>query len=666
MKGMTISRRRRQRAALQVTLLALCGATTVGAITPNEWRFRQTIEVPASGLVRVSLPAETLDAARADLADVRLLDPSGREVPYIIDTSAAQPEGEMEAKGFQAQIEGTATRLNIETGTDATLHGVSLEAPGTAEFIKPAKIEASHDGKTWQLLVDHEPLFRLKDGATKLRLPLPRASWQLLRVTIDDSRSAPVAFTGAQLHTGAINPPTESMPISIKSRNENPGETRLELSLGAMNLTPTMIHIETLEPLFARPITAAAARVSDDKVTEKTLVSALIFRMDVNGKTEARLGIPVDQQVPARDLILFIHNGDSPPLPIMAVRGERRAIYLTFPANEPGRYLMLTGNNQCASPNYDLAALARDLKTVQTRPMEPSTIAANPDYKPADTLAAVSFAGVKLDVGHWSYRKNVPVGKAGTAEIELDADVLVHAARDLSDLRLVRDDRQIPFLLEKTSISRSVPLAQTPSNDPTRPTVSRWLLKLPRVGLPLTRIVGTAGPGVFQRDLRLSETVSDDRDGNYSTDLAVIKVVQTPTQKARDIVFELNRSPTTGNLLVETDNGDNPAIDLHDFRADYPVTRLIFKSTADSALPVWLYYGNGEASLPRYDMTLVANELLRSERTATGAGPEELLKPVAAVGDTLKGASRYVFWGVLGIVVIGLLVLVARFVPKTE
>ena len=28
------------------------------AITPNEWQFRQTMEVPQAGLIRFSLPAE--------------------------------------------------------------------------------------------------------------------------------------------------------------------------------------------------------------------------------------------------------------------------------------------------------------------------------------------------------------------------------------------------------------------------------------------------------------------------------------------------------------------------------------------------------------------------------------------------------------------------------
>jgi hypothetical protein len=35
------------------------------------------------------------------------------------------------------------------------------------------------------------------------------------------------------------------------------------------------------------------------------------------------------------------------------------------------------------------------------------------------------------------------------------------------------------------------------------------------------------------------------------------------------------------------------------------------------------------------------------------------------MAETLTGSTRYVFWGVLGIVVIALLLLISRLLPKT-
>lgn len=646
-----------------MALLLWCYPAVAGALTPNEWRFRQTLEVRENGLVQVSLPAETLDAGRPDMEDLRILDPAGREVPYVIDRPLPQPETTLRPKEFHALIEGSVTRVNIETGTKSILRAVSLEAPGQSDFIKPVRVEGSHDGRNWQQLADHEPVFRMAGGATKLRVSFPEGAWEFLRLSVDDSRSAPAAFTAAELNTGVMSAPTEPMTVIIKSRDENPGVTRLALNLEGLNLTPAKVQIETTEPLFARNVTVAVPEVRGDDITEQPLVSSVIYRIDVGGKTEARLDIAIDRQVKAREVLLLIANGDSPPLTINGIRADRRAVYVMFSSAQAGRYALLTGNSQCAAPNYDLSALAQDLKGAPSKPVQPAGIERNPDYKAADTLAAVSLTGAKIDVARWGFRKSLRMTGPGTQEVELDLDVLARATRDLRDLRLVCGDRQIPFLFERTSISRAIPMAQSLANDPQKPNISRWSLKLPKAGLPISRIVCTPGPGVFQREFHLSETVTDGLREDYPIALGTTTWTQTPKQRPRDILLELNTTPTTDTLILETDNGDNPPIQLNDFRAYYPVTRVIFRSSPVSSAPTWLYYGYRDALAPHYDVSLVANELLRSERLGASTGPEEVLK-ASIVGDTLTGASRYIFWGVLGLVVVGLLFVVARFVPK--
>ena len=63
----------------------LIAAQTCLAFDPNEWRNAQTLEVPAKGLVRVSVPTATLDAAQPGLEDLRIVDPTGNQVPYLIE-----------------------------------------------------------------------------------------------------------------------------------------------------------------------------------------------------------------------------------------------------------------------------------------------------------------------------------------------------------------------------------------------------------------------------------------------------------------------------------------------------------------------------------------------------------------------------------------------------
>src|SRR5947207_10629763 len=214
------------------------------------------LNVPAPGLVRVNLPAATLNAAQPELEDLRIVDTAGNQVPYLIERLAPNPESMLRPKEFRSTIEAGATRLILETGTTAPIASGSLETPAT-QFVKAVQIEGSHNGASWKKLATGEPIFQLPGGVAKLRISFPDAAWEFLRLTIDDRRSEPVPFTGAQLHKARSTAPMEGVPITIKSRDESLGVTRLALDLGAANLTLASLRIDTSEPLFTRPITVA-------------------------------------------------------------------------------------------------------------------------------------------------------------------------------------------------------------------------------------------------------------------------------------------------------------------------------------------------------------------------------------------------------------------------
>ncbi len=111
--------------------------------------------------------------------------------------------------------------------------------------------------------------------------------------------------------------PGELIPAAITERDENPGETRLALNLGAANLSVASVQLETAEPLFMRQVSVA---VPQD-------FGGLHSRTN----HRARRGLSRRRRRPAtlpkifpcrwkiwcasRELIFFIKNGDSPPLP---------------------------------------------------------------------------------------------------------------------------------------------------------------------------------------------------------------------------------------------------------------------------------------------------------------------------------------------------------------
>jgi hypothetical protein len=204
----------------------------------------------------------------------------------------------------------------------------------------------------------------------------------------------------------------------------------------------------------------------------------------------------------------------------------------------------------------------------------------------------------------------------------------------------------------------------TPANDPKSPRMSRWSLKLSQPTLPVTRLAFASATPLFARELRLWEEASDSRGDKFHRELGRASWQRRPGGEATDLVFDLAQPPLTDTLFLDTDNGDNPAIAIANVRAFYPATRLVFKATPDAAQPLHLCYGNFEAVPPSYDLRLVAGELLAAERhTATLGAVEGGKKSGLLESAALSGPKRYVFWGILAIVVLGLLFVLARLLP---
>ncbi len=641
------------------------GFSASAANLPSDWEHEQTFNVSTTGLLKMNLPVETLDAARPALEDLRLYDDAGTEIPFVLTRPVPSPKIVRSAKSFQVSLNANNTVITLETGLAQPLDGVTLETPA-GDFIKAVRVESSADGKSWRGLVQGQPIFRQSYGVANLEISFPLTTAKWLRLTVDDQRSQPVPFTGARVHAASGEPaPVETVPVTIAERNENPGETRLALNLGAANLDVASLQIETAEPLFTRRVAIAVPQISEDAIREQMIGQGVIYRVAIEGQPASEnLYVPLENLVRSRELILFIENGDSPPLSVTAVRIERRPVYLVFLARQPGTYHMLTGNSRCAAPRYDLAALNMNLKSVPVAAIQIPSPADNPDFHPPEVLPGLQVTGASLDISEWKFRKPVEISGAGAQQAELDLDVLAHAQPGLGDLRVMRGTNQVPYLIQHTSISRSLALTATATNDAKNPKLSRWIIKLPQSNLPLTRLTCASPTPLFERSLSLYEELADDRGDKYPHPLGDASWMRTPDSKTKEFTLSFGSAPQSDTLFLETENGDNLPIELEKFTAVYPVTRVLFKAKADDEL--FLYYGNPHVSAPHYDLSLVAGQLLAADKKNAPLSGEQQLKQPSWQEYEVPGKGGVLFWGILAVVVVVLLIIISRLLPKTQ
>jgi Protein of unknown function (DUF3999) len=647
---------------VSIGTLVVSGVLQGTSPLPRDWRYEQRFSIADAGLVKLSLPVETIDAAQPGLEDLRLYDDAGNEIPFMIESPTRKGRTQQAPESFQVSLNRGATVVTLRTGLEQPLGAFVVDTPATS-FIKAVRVEGSEDGQTWQRLTEGQPIFR-REGLSQLRVELAAAPWRWLRATVDDQGSAPIPVTGVHLETSDLESiPSLAQPVTIKERKSASGETRLTVNLGAANLSIAEVRIETEDPLFTRTVTLFSQEVAEDSVREQPIGQGLIYRIAAEGQPPSmNLSVPVERQILSRELLVRIRDESSPPLHVTGVRVERRPAYLIFMARQTGSYHLLLGNRSVGAPRYDVQRFSANLKDVAVSPLQISALMDNPDYRAREALSGLDVTGAPLDVSGWKFRKPIRLSNGSAHQVEIDLDVLSHADPAMADLRVVQGEVQTPYLFQRSSTSRDLSPAFTVSNDPKRPKQSRWTVKLPQPRLPLTRLVCITKTPVFQRELWVSEEITDERGNVSHRVLGRGTWTQTPERESREFALPLDVAPTGDALFVETDNGDNPPIELERIEATIPVTRILFKAKPSDSL--FLYYGNPKASSPQYDLSLVARELVAAERVDASLGAEERLQKDSWTSSATPGKGGVLFWGILVLVVVVLLVLISRMLPK--
>lgn len=636
----------------------------------DAWRWEQVFQVPEGGVVRLDVPPGTLDVAQASLADLRVLSPDGVETPRLVDNPAPAMPERLEAEGTEIRLIESgpnveaATQLEFGTGTGLPVEAVTLRSPAR-EFIKSATIEGTADGDNWQVIAAREVLFRQAAGPERMTVPLPAKPWKKLRVTLSDARTRPIPLTGAGIAL-AVTRRIASVPAAVGVLdNAVVGSTStLTLDLGAANLHLRELMLKVDDPVFSRRCTL---RVPGEggKVAESAAVGGgMIYRVvGESGASTGLLSLPVNRRISSRRLVLVIENGDSPPLTISGMEADRYPTTLEFHAAKPGEWLLVAGNPQAAEPAYDLGPLRAALASAPGQRLVPGELRPRGNYRPPVALPGVEPAGAEIDLSDWTRRSAVKIPGTGVVAIEVKAAQIAASRSDHADFRLIQNGRQIPYLIEPKKVERRLPCGiQDLGPDPKRRTVSCWNFTQPIAGLPADRLVLSSPMRVFTRTMLLEVRKIDTRNPMDTGWTASGIWTRTPGNEA-DFPLDLRGNRLPGNWRMETDNGDNPPIGISSAEVVYHAPVIVAKLvTAD---PVHLYYGNPRASAPEYDLGLVRGELSAATKQQAELLGDEAFREEKPRPAWIPAAGSPWLWGALALVVVVLLAVVAKLLPKS-
>lgn len=363
---------------MNVRALAAAGAVSfaagvgLAAAAPAEdwshWRYSRPVlgePVSASRLVRVALPTEVFGQAQESLADLRIVDETGGEVPAvqharlgrrIRDWQPARTSDE----GF---VPGHYTEALVDTGGAGALHDALELDTGATDFFHWVELAASDDRETWRIVRERAPIYRFaKDGLQGNRtigFPETRARWLRLRVLAPDAR---FPLGGCRVGREIVEEPERiAHPAAPRLDGTVPRESRWEFDLGVARVPASAVRFETAREEFHRPVRLS---VSEDGENWSEIAQTEIYRYrsGAAGRTEACARLAADfAEARGRYWRVTVVDRDDPPIDDLRAELLGTPRYVVF-RQEPGRrYTMIYGNSRVARPQYELARLlARD------------------------------------------------------------------------------------------------------------------------------------------------------------------------------------------------------------------------------------------------------------------------------------------------------------------
>jgi hypothetical protein len=329
--------------------------------TWRHWRYAAPVEaapIDQPRLVSVIVPNDVTVECAPGWADLRVIDETGREVPYLLDARHPR-EGRdwREARLLDTGVvPGQYSQVVLDLGAGPPVHNaVDVGLGGRDDVQAGLQIELSDDGQTWRAVGDRVPVFRLREAGrgerTDATYPASRSRYVRLRLF---GGGAPVDIASARVAYESPTP-ADRIPAGVAlapaPADAESRESRW-VSARAARTPVSEVRFETAAPQLARRVVVEVAQQRD---RWRPVASGDILRSAASAERPLSLEFPEA----AGHWRVTVLNGSDPPIadltPVLYTT-VRRVVFLQEPDRE---YRLLYGHARPAAPRYDFARLTK-------------------------------------------------------------------------------------------------------------------------------------------------------------------------------------------------------------------------------------------------------------------------------------------------------------------
>ena len=338
--------------------------TTLFAQLPaawRHWRYATVIEageIQAERLISVLVSPDVTSHAQADWGDLRVIDDTGREVPYVLHARFGGRRIERrEARVLEPSfVPHKYAQIIVDAGSGGAIHNaVRLHVDAAEDLLTWVEIAVSNEASEWRVVRERGPFFKVKqDGEreqTEVSYPDTPARYLRARVLEDPAR---YKLTGAEIGFETSRPGERIVAnLPLAPVRGDPRRSIWQSPAGAAPHSLSEIRFQTPQQGFARAVTVDW---SDDGKHWMQAGAGEIFRTTESGNTRETLAIAFPERR-ATEWRVSVFNGNDAALSDLvpaAFATPRRVIF----RQEPGRrYSLIYGHPRASAPQYDIARL---------------------------------------------------------------------------------------------------------------------------------------------------------------------------------------------------------------------------------------------------------------------------------------------------------------------
>ncbi|MCU7552154.1 hypothetical protein OCK74_23750 [Chitinophagaceae bacterium LB-8] len=299
----------------------------------QDFKVKATLNTVAStGFYKIPVHPELTAHTKTDLSDLRIIDQSYKQVPFIIRHSLPLNPGGvfMNFQILKTTIDSLSTTIEIvcplESGTDRISLHIGNNAVERIIFIS-----GSNDRKQWYIIEEGVPFSR----------------YSYYKLVIRNGHSDPLNIIKAGVYTNNKDTGTQQFttnpPVSFVQRDS---------SNGCSYITVTQKDFYHLDRV--------ALNIHGPKYYKR---AAHLYNLDEKGNKIHLTSFEILNShspvvsfgtVKAKQLLIEVENKDDPPLVIERVSTEQSSKYLVAYLEKRKNYFIVAGNEDLKAPEYDL------------------------------------------------------------------------------------------------------------------------------------------------------------------------------------------------------------------------------------------------------------------------------------------------------------------------